>query len=94
MGIESVEHALNRRLSASHSVINAVSSLPDLLKLYANTYNKGATADTCVLEDLEEHPVEEEGSNDSAYPPSETISCDFSVSSTDTDSKSFQESNV
>ncbi|XP_060555628.1 dopamine D2-like receptor [Ruditapes philippinarum] len=94
MGIESVEHALNRRLSASHSVINAVSSLPDLLKLYANTYNKGATAETCVLEDLEEHPVEEEGSNDSAYPPSETISCDFSVSSTDTDSKTYQESNV
>ena len=91
MGIENVEHALNRRLSASHSVINAVSSLPDLLKLYANANDKSAKSDMYVLEDLEEHPIEE-GSNDSAYPPSETVSCDLSVSSADL--KSYQESSV
>ncbi|XP_045172008.2 probable G-protein coupled receptor No9 [Mercenaria mercenaria] len=91
IGTENIEHVLDRRLSARHSVINAVSSLPDLLKLYANTYNKSTATDVCILEDLQEDPLEKEGSNDSAYPPSDTISCNLSISSGE---KSDKEVNV
>lgn len=91
MGNENIEYALNRRLSTQHAVINAVSSLPDLLILYANKYNQNTTTDTCVLEDLEETPYERESSNDSAYPPSDINSCNFSITS---DTHSVCDSNV
>lgn len=51
VGRDRVEDALNRRLSATYSVVNAVHSLPDLLKLYANTYRRDSLVDTCIVEE-------------------------------------------
>lgn len=51
VGRDRVENALNRRLSTTFSVVNAVSSLPDLLKLYANTYRRDSLVDTCIVEE-------------------------------------------
>ena len=51
VGRDRLESALDRRLSATFSVVNAVSSLPDLLKLYANTYRRDSLVDTCIVEE-------------------------------------------
>lgn len=86
IGSDNIEFALSRRLSARHSVLTAVSSLPDLVRMYANTYSSYTGSpdgfptngtQVCILEDLEGEGTAEDGNGDSAYPPSPTHSIDL-----------------
>ena len=64
VGVENMEHTLTRKMSAKHTVVNAVSSLPELLKLYANTY-PGRCSDI-LEESLNDNPKVLAESRDSA----------------------------
>ena len=65
VGDENMETALGRRMSAKHTVVNAVSSLPELLKMYANTYPDKCSdiQEESVIEDTKKTNVD---SRDSA----------------------------
>ena len=71
VGVESTERTLARRMSAKHIVVNAVSSLPELLKLYANTY-QGRHSDI-LEESVHEEPKAPTDSRDSACSLTEGI---------------------
>ena len=71
VGVESTGHTLARRMSSKHIVLNAVSSLPELLKLYANTY-PGRPSDI-LEESIHEEPKVQAESRDSACSLTEYI---------------------